>query len=97
MATVDYAARKDCSFTKTEPPHDRGCEPPQDRDSEPPRSRGLELFRYHASANTVLCAGVISGLTFSMLGWPHPFVGFLVGAAPAFILSSIAHGLSGSQ
>jgi len=51
------------------------------------------LYRYHASANLVLCVGVMTGIVTYAMGWLSPWVGFLVGATPTFVLATIAHAL----
>ncbi len=51
------------------------------------------LYRYHATANLVLCVGVVTGMVSYAMGWLPPWGGFLVGAVPAFILAAIAHTL----
>ena len=51
------------------------------------------LYRYHASANDVLCVGVVTGIVFYAMGWLPPWGGFLIGAVPTFVLAAIAHTL----
>ena len=51
------------------------------------------LYRYHASANLVLCVGVVTGIVTYSMGWLPPWAGFLVGATPTFVLATIAHAL----
>jgi hypothetical protein len=51
------------------------------------------MYRYHASANAVLCAGITTGLVFTSLGMLPAWAAFLVGAGPIFILASIAHAI----
>ncbi len=51
------------------------------------------LFRYHASANSVLCTGVATGLLFGSLNRLPAWGGFLTGAVPAFLLTALSHTL----
>jgi len=51
------------------------------------------LFRYHGGANTVLCAGVATGLLFASPNWLPAWGGFLAGAVPAFLLTALSHTL----
>ena len=55
------------------------------------------LFRYHGGANTVLCAGVATGLLFAGLNWLPAWGGFLVGAVPTLLLSALSHTLCGKH
>jgi hypothetical protein len=64
----------------------------------PPRGEAaldpVGLSRYHASANTVLCIGIFTGLLFGSLNWLPAWGGFLAGTVPAFFLAALAHTLN---
>jgi hypothetical protein len=55
------------------------------------------LSRYHASANTVLCVGIVSGVLFGAIGWLPVWGGFLAGTVPAFLVAALAHTLRDKQ
>jgi hypothetical protein len=55
----------------------------------------VSLSRYHGSANTVLCCGIVAGLVFGAIGWLPVWAGFLLGAVPAFFLAALAHTIHG--
>lgn len=54
------------------------------------------LSRYHASANTVLCVGIVSGALFANRGWQYALLGFLAGAITTFTIAVIVHTLDTS-
>jgi hypothetical protein len=55
------------------------------------------LSRYHASANTVLCAGIVGGVVFGAVNVLPAWGGFLVGSVPAFLLATLGHTLNDDQ
>lgn len=46
----------------------------------------LGMTPYHGPAGAIVNAGGLVMLAFALLGVPHPWIGFFVGAVPVFLL-----------
>ena len=47
-----------------------------------------DSYRYHSGATSVIGVGIVTGIVLASWGILSPFVGFMVGAVPTFVIAA---------